>query len=414
MNLADMLGYADIAQLTRIAAAYGCDCNGHSKHELIQSILTAAGRKELVDAQIDAMPIEDLRFLNSLLFDAREAFSLEELLARVRLSRFDRTDSVEAKAAEPKQAAAAKAGRSPAQGKPKRGKEGAKGTKKEAAQAASPEAGLRETIARFKQSGWLFNGYSGTNRYLFHVPNDLKERFREALGRRFEARLRYGEEPAAYRDEQTLMAEDALLLLGHIDKHDIPLTADGAMYKRNATQLLELLSVREELPPKGPWRFGYGRRFKDFPDRLALLYDYCHYRRWISEADMRLTLTASGKEKLEGRIRDEPEELYRFWLRLYKGAVPNILSLVNWIDRLAARWVSADSLQAVLLPYVRPFYYDDAASVLNKRVLGMMVHLGLLRLGRDDALEVVYKMTNAGRAAVKGNRIDDREGITLH
>ncbi|EXX91294.1 hypothetical protein BG53_03745 [Paenibacillus darwinianus] len=413
MNLADMLGYADIAQLTRIAVAYGCDCNGHSKHELIQSILTAVGRRELFDAQIDGMPIEDLRFLNSLLFDAREAFSLEELLARVRLSRFDRTDSVAAKAPEAKQAVAAKAGRAPVPGKRQRAKPGAKGVKNESAPAVSPEASLRETIARFKQSGWLFNGYSGTNRYLFHVPNDLKDRFRDALGRRFEARLHYGEEPAAYRDEQTLMAEDVLLFLGHIDKHDIPLTADGAMYKRNAAQLLELLSVREELPQKGPWRFGYGRRFKDFPDRLALIYDYSHYRRWISEADLRLTLTAAGKEKLEGRIREEPEVLYRFWLRLYKGAVPNVLSLVNWIDRLAARWVSADSLQAVLLPYVRPFYYDDAAAVLDKRVLGMMVHLGLLRQGRDDALGNVYKMTNAGRAAVKGSRIEEREGLTL-
>lgn len=34
MNFADMLGYADIAQLSRIADVYQCECNGHSKRML--------------------------------------------------------------------------------------------------------------------------------------------------------------------------------------------------------------------------------------------------------------------------------------------------------------------------------------------------------------------------------------------
>ncbi len=89
MNLSEMLGYADIGQLSRIADVYRCECNSHSKNELIQSILRAISNKEGFKNQISSMTWEEKRFLNSLLFDSQNAFSLEELIARVQQSRFD-------------------------------------------------------------------------------------------------------------------------------------------------------------------------------------------------------------------------------------------------------------------------------------------------------------------------------------
>src|SRR5690348_3272925 len=82
MNLADMLCYADIVQLTRIAETYDCRCSGHSKNELIQSILTAVHRRESLELRVGEMSEDDMRFLNSLLFESRTAYSLEELTAR--------------------------------------------------------------------------------------------------------------------------------------------------------------------------------------------------------------------------------------------------------------------------------------------------------------------------------------------
>src|SRR4051794_32762276 len=90
MNLADMLSYADIQQLSKIALNYECDCNGHSKNELIQSILSALNRKEVFDKYIMGMSSEDMRFLNSLIFDQRESFSLEEMIARVQQTKFNK------------------------------------------------------------------------------------------------------------------------------------------------------------------------------------------------------------------------------------------------------------------------------------------------------------------------------------
>lgn len=88
MNLADMLSYADIHDLNRIADTYACECNMHSKNELIQSILTTVGRRDIFEERVDALTMEDIRFLNTLLFEERGLFSLEELVARVQQAKF--------------------------------------------------------------------------------------------------------------------------------------------------------------------------------------------------------------------------------------------------------------------------------------------------------------------------------------
>ena len=82
MNLADMLCYADISELTRIAEAYDCTCSSHSKNELIQSILSTVQRRDVMESRVGEMTGNDLRFLNSLVFENRTAYSLEELKAR--------------------------------------------------------------------------------------------------------------------------------------------------------------------------------------------------------------------------------------------------------------------------------------------------------------------------------------------
>lgn len=69
MNLADMLTFADIGQLNRIADYYQCECKPNSKHELIQSILTTLGSKPFFEQQIRQLNQADQRFLNNLLFD---------------------------------------------------------------------------------------------------------------------------------------------------------------------------------------------------------------------------------------------------------------------------------------------------------------------------------------------------------
>jgi hypothetical protein len=208
------------------------------------------------------------------------------------------------------------------------------------------------------------------------------------------------EEPHAYREEQGLLSEDLYHMLQYVRRYEVPTSSDGSMYKRNLIQLMEHMGVRESLPQKGEWRFGYGRKFHVYPNRLALLYDFAMDSKLIVEASDCVMLTQIGEDKLSEPQLDETSKLYRYWLKLYKNPIPNLLALVNWIDRLARNWVTADSLQRTLLPYVKPYYYDTSESIFAQRIVGMMLHLGLVRIGEHEKYGTVIRMTKLGSAVV--------------
>jgi len=181
------------------------------------------------------------------------------------------------------------------------------------------------------------------------------------------------------------------------------------MYKRQLGQALELMSVGEGVPGKAGWRFGYGRRFRDYPDRFSLLYDYAFHEGMIRENPDRLTVTEAGLAAAESPEPFDPARLYRFWMRLYKKPVANLAALVQWVARLAGSWTTVSSLYEVLQPIVRPYYYDQEKEVLELRVLRMMMHLGLLRWGETETGETVVRMTPQGKAIVTGANVPDRE-----
>ncbi|GAB2692254.1 hypothetical protein ACFQWB_11130 [Paenibacillus thermoaerophilus] len=372
MDLADMLSYADIHELSRIAKTYQCECDGHSKRELIQAILSKLNRREVFESQVSGLTMEDLRFLNSILFEPRDTYSLEELIACARQAQFDSAGQATASAG----GAAAERER----------------------QAPSP----RETISRFKQMGWLFNGHSQQTRYLFRIPADLRRRFGDTLAEKFAGRLDYRDEPPAFRGEEGLLGSDVVILLRAVADLEPQLAADGSLYKRGQAQILERLNVPEEPLSKGGWRFGYGRRFRDYPNRFALLYDYVYHRGWISEAQDRLLLTRDGENRLADGAKESDGELYRYWLRVYRIPVYNLHSIVHWLDRLAAgRWATVESLGRLLCPLIKPFYYDSPQAVFEQRIVRMLVHLGFARLGECPDGAAVVRITDSGSAWIR-------------
>ncbi|KGE17803.1 hypothetical protein [Paenibacillus wynnii] len=360
MNLADMLTYADIGQLTAIAGRYQCDCKRNSKHDLIQNILITLGSRDFMKAHIQECSPGDLRFMNMLLFDERSYFSLEDLLAAARQATFDET--------------------------------------------VDKKGSYRDVVARFKSSGWIFSGPSQQTRYLFQVPIDLKERFRDHMGEHIRERVVFSIEPDIYRDEGDMSALDLLLLLRYIKDNEPELNLEGALYKRYQQGLVNALHVPEPLLTKGGWTFGYGRAFEHYPPRLALLYDYARHRRWITEEGSRLKLSHSGHLIVEEGKCESLMQLYSFWLRLYKGAIPNLPSLIYWISLCTSEWVTVSSLQESVGWLIKPFYYDDASSILEKRILRMMLHLGLIRLG-ETSEGLVAKVTPWGKEAAKPKQL---------
>jgi hypothetical protein len=369
MNLADMLTYADIHQLSTIASNYECECNGHSKNELIQSILSTINRREVFEKSVHGLSIEDIRFLNSLLFDQRDLFSLEELVARVQQAKFV----------------------------------------KEEKEQSNP----REIISKFKQRGWLFNGYSQQTRYLFQFPQDLKRRFSDVLAKHFQTSIVTIVEPQAYRDEQQIILDDIYHFLHYLYHQEAALTADGTMYKRFLQQVLERMTVSEDPVGRAGWRFGYGRKFKEYPNRFSFIYDYCFYHGLIEENGQTLTLSELGRSKVAEKKKEDILQVYKLWLRLYKGPIQNIQSIVHWIDRLAVQWTTVDSLKPVLCALIKPFYYDSSEAILEQRILQMLMHLGLLRIGDDPMHGKVVQVTKLGSSVINGIYVRDEEKIDI-
>jgi hypothetical protein len=246
------------------------------------------------------------------------------------------------------------------------------------------QGNYREMVSRFKDGGWLFNGSSQQTRYLYQVPGDMKERFREIMGQHIREQISPSPEPDMYRSEGEMLESDLLLFLRYIGENELELNQEGALYKRYQQGLMNSLHIPEPLLSKGGWRFGYGRACEHYPPRLALLYDYARHRRWISEEGYRLRLTTAGATIVEEGKCESLMQLFTFWLRLYKGAIPNLPSLVHWISLSADHWVTVPSLVEGVGWLVKPFYYDDASSIMEGRILRMMVHLGMLRLGETS------------------------------
>lgn len=407
MNLAEMLCYADIDQLTRIARNYECDGGSHSKNELIQSILAAIKRKESLESRMNQMSGDELRFLNSLLFENRTAYSMEELKAQAAgASVSSLTIPVQGAAGN----AAAESVVLPVQPKAgtkksgKRGKSRSRANPQPSQEQEDPSADpIRQTIVRFKHYGWLFNGFSHQTRYLYHVPDDIKRSLQEALERKFLPLLEVREEPPVYRDEGSLLIEDLETFVRFVRDHDVQLAADGAMYKRQLLQLLGLMSVHEDAPDKADgWRFGYGRKFPVYPDRFSFLYDYAYREGLVQELPDRLIVTEAGRNAAGGHHAASLAGAYRFWLRLYKIPIPNLAVLAHWIARLCTEWTTAESVYAILRPLIRPYYFDQEIDVFRKRILSIMMHLGLIRSGVTDDGELAVRSSPLGKAIVLG------------
>ncbi|MFC6332267.1 hypothetical protein ACFP56_06495 [Paenibacillus septentrionalis] len=377
MNLSDMLSYADISQLSSIAKQYGCECNGHSKHELIQAILVNVQRKEVITQSIDRLQLEELRFLNFLLFENLKAYSLEDLLALLQQCRFD--INVQEKTIEAAAVAAS-------------GKQRTKRRKKIDEQVV-PEP--REMIARFKSQGWLFNGHSGHERYMFHVPSDFKLRYRQHLLAIMQRQIDYCESPATAIDESGKLVQDMKMMLDYIQKHEPNAAADGVIHRRAVLQLNEASSIKEELPGKGAWKFGYGKGFGELPERLTLIYDYLWSKRLIHLDEDRIKL--KEPDLLSESDAEEMKAMIVHWMKRYRTPIPNIRALVYWLIMLSSSWCSLASIERVLLPYIKPYYFDSASDVLHKRLVKPLKHFGMLQTAEHTEAGVMLQASSFGK-----------------
>lgn len=355
MNLAEILVYTDIRQLHQIANHYGCECNPHSKNELITSLLSSLRHRLTISQEVEQLSKEETHFLLLLFLDKRTVMSLEDLLAKAGVTLQNRKEHKQEEA--------------------------------------------RRYVAQAMKKGWIYPAKNKTVGQ-YQIPLDIREPYLQAwLEKWRQENEMIVQEPDAYRDEGTALCDDIMQFLQFLQQEPVPLTAEGGMYKRHQLQLFQFLHVKEEPLQPQKWRFGYGLHFDLYPDRFSLLYDFCYYHKWIEEGSGRVALTESGRERLENHYEDQLyHDLIRFWIRLYKRAIPNLPMLVQLIPLIASGgWVSQQTLTETLQPWIKEFYYDDPFHILTNRVCKMMVHLGLLRVGQDDEKQWSYTATYASQ-----------------
>jgi hypothetical protein len=142
-------------------------------------------------------------------------------------------------------------------------------------------------------------------------------------------------------------------------------------------------------------RFGFGRSYHLYPDRFSLLYDFCFYKNYIQEdIDGYLRF----REQDFGNITDTDMilALYRFWIRLYKRPIPNLAIILKWIGSFGhVGWFPVRIAKEVVTPWLNSFYYETEES-LFARLLQMLGHLGILRIGEESTGDQYFKLTAIG------------------
>jgi hypothetical protein len=344
VKLSDALGRLDISQLSGLAAACRCECNPHSKHELIQSLFVRLTRRSFFSERFASLSAAEKRFLLQITGESKAEYGKGALYVKSRL-------------------------------------------------AGEKNLGGRAMILRGMEDGWLFRIRQEPE--IYNMPDDIRMGWRRYLQKIGEQLAAGGKELEWYRDETHVLAEDLFVFLQFIKKNNPPLSKDSILYRNHQQQIIGMLSVNEDLPAKGEWRFGYGRRFNEYPDRFALLYDYAYDSRLIQEEEgNQLYLTGEGEKLVhaaERRTDKLSEQLFIYWKTAYSRPIPTLNGLLSLISGLSA-WTEESALIEAVQELVSPYYYDGFADIIKRRLLKMLVHTGIMQRGTTEGSSV-YRLT---------------------
>ncbi len=358
MRLSECLNQSDISRLRRIAVRQAISCSLYSKNALLQAILASHAEPEHLPTRLQSISGEALQAIQEIALDGRLSYAEEELFA-----------VLQRVASGPRP-------------------------------ARDQDNGAPSLLSELLEEGILFE-LGRPSRKTYVCPSDVWKRLSAITAQALRDGVqRYAHEPVLYRFDGSAMARDAVTCLLFFGRQDVKLTQDGVIFKRQQNQLLQLLEIAEEpLPAHTGWRFGFGRRFHDYPDRFALIYDHlCVEGCIIEEPQGQLRVDRDASAAYMSQTEDERSRaLLLFYVRTYRSAIRTLTRVVARIGQLTARdWVYGESMLQALGDLITDYYYEPKASVFDRRIMQMLVCLGVLMKGQGENGAPVYKLSVPG------------------
>lgn len=346
MNLTQCLLYRDIAELRELASIYKCSCNRNSKLELVQTlhhhIMNQANcRNLLAESEQDL-----LYFVTYIFFQPVRQFRVNELMAKGSLL----------------------------------------------AKIINKEIMPRQLVRDLLKRGWLFPSPAKYHVQL-EIPLDLHKVMKKALVHywltHFKIEINDAGFDSGYRDEGDLIVRDLLVFLKEIEQHSLPLTMEGYLHKRKQQMIIQKFHIEESLIREKSYRFGYGRRFPAYPNRFALIYDFCFAQGWLMEEDGYLSLSEPGKQFLEKQALNQLKRLHQqiitFWIHTYSKPIACLPFIYCFIKAcLEAVTIQREDLFKLVSIWLNTYYFDDLESVFQQRIIRMMLHLGIIQISLDQ------------------------------
>jgi hypothetical protein len=176
-----------------------------------------------------------------------------------------------------------------------------------------------------------------------------------------------------------LIVNDIVTFIDILTERALPLTKNGLLHKKDFQIIMKQLSSPENLP-NDKWRFGYGRRFSQYPDRFSLIYDFCFDREWITEKDEQLQISNRVEELQNIKLKDFLNAIVNYWLKLYRRPIPSINLLYKLIltSLKEGEGVEEEYLISMLSTFVDEYYFDTKEDIISKRFLTMLIHLQVI------------------------------------
>lgn len=324
MNLMDVLLYQDRNELIRLLEKNDSTLNMNSKRELIEVLYPMLVKSEHVRERFNRLSDDAQKIALILCYDEKMLFSKEEL------------------------------------------------------NGFAPnfkEKAFLKLVEELTVNGFLFGYVNRT----FLIPIQIKKELIRSIQMKIADHSLILPTFSSEQSEITIV-NDVFSFIEYVLEKPLPITKTGIIYKKDFQGIMKHFIYKETLPTD-QWRFGYGRRFSQYPDRFSLIYDYCYYKGWLIENEATLMTTKRVEELHEMRLHELMKSIVTYWKKLYRRPFPTVRLLYDILlgSLRVGEGIEEEHLITLLSPFVKEYYFDSKEDIVRKRFLKMLINLDVIK-----------------------------------